>query len=101
MAYQNLTPRASDYDLSEKAFNALGYKFLRAGRTEDAILVFTWATQRFPTSANTHDSLGEAYRKAGKLPESRRSYAAALALDPSSESAKKALAELKETPTTN
>ena len=95
-AYQNLTPRAQEYDLSEQAFNSLGYKFLRAGRADDAILVFTWATQRFPTSANTHDSLGEAYRKAGKLAESRRSYAAAFALDPTSESAQKALAELKE-----
>lgn len=98
-AYQNLPPRAQEYDLSERAFNALGYKFLRAGRTADALLVFTWATQRFPTSANTHDSLGEAYRKAGQFAQARRSYAAALALDPGSESAKKALEDLTETTT--
>jgi D-alanyl-D-alanine carboxypeptidase len=98
-AYQNLSPRAQEYELSESAFNTLGYKFLRAGRTQDALLVFTWATQRFPTSANTHDSLGEAYRKAGKFAEARRSYAAALVLDPTSESAKKALEELRETTT--
>lgn len=99
-AYQRILPQITDYDLSENTFNALGYKFLRAGRTDDAILVFTWATQRFPTSSNTHDSLGEAYRKAGQLPEARRSYAAALALNPTSESAKKAIEELKETSNT-
>jgi CubicO group peptidase (beta-lactamase class C family) len=99
-AYQHLLPRAQEYELSESAFNTLGYKFLRAGRTADALLIFTWATQRFPTSANTHDSLGEAYRKAGQFAQARRSYAAALVLDPSSESAKKALKELQE-PTTD
>jgi len=93
-AYQGLATRRHEYDLSEKAFNTLGYKFLRAGRLDDAIAVFGWAVHLFPQSSNTHDSLGEAYRKAGKLTEAVRSYAAALALDPTSTSAKKALEEL-------
>lgn len=93
--YQSLITRRHEYDLSEKAFNALGYKFLRAGRLDDAIAVFGWAVQLFPQSPNTNDSLGEAYRKAGKFPEAVRSYSAALALDPTSTNAKKALEELR------
>jgi CubicO group peptidase (beta-lactamase class C family) len=94
-AYQGLATQRHEYDLSENAFNALGYKFLRANRLDEAIAVFGWAVQLFPQSSNTHDSLGEAYRKAGKLTEAARSYAAALALDPTSTSAQKALEELK------
>ncbi len=100
-AYQSLGTQRHEYDLSENAFNRLGYKFLRAGRLDDAIAVFGWAVQLFPQSANTHDSLGEAYRKAGKLPEAVRSYTAALALDPASLSAKKALEGLKAGGTSN
>ena len=96
-AYQGLTTRRREYDLSEKAFNSLGYKFLRAGRLDDAIAVFSWAVQLFPQSPNTNDSLGEAYRKAGKFTEAVRSYSAALALDPTSNNAKKALDELRNT----
>lgn len=94
-AYTDATTRPGEYDLSETAFNTLGYKFLRAGRTDDAIAVLGWAVQLFPRSPNANDSLGEAYRKAGRLTEAVRSYSAALALDPSSQSAKKALEELK------
>ncbi len=94
-AYQGITTRRGEYDLSERAFNTLGYKFLRAGRLDDAITVLGWAVQLFPQSANTHDSLGEAYRKAGNVTEAVRSYNAALALDPASTSARKALEELR------
>ncbi len=94
-AYDGLGPRRSDYDLSEYSFNVLGYKFLRAGRKDEAIQVFRWAVSLFPGSANTHDSLGEAYRAAGRIDEAIGSYSAELALDPKSEPARKALAELK------
>lgn len=100
-AYQALTKRPTDYDLSESAFNALGYKFLRAGRFSDAIAVFEWAVQLFSRLPNTHDSLGEAYRKAGQLNEAIRSYSLALALDPASKSAKQALEELQLTSNPN
>ncbi len=93
-AYQGLGTRADGYDRSERAFNALGYQFLRAGKTAMAVRVFSWGVALYPDSANTHDSLGEAYRAAGHLDDARRSYQMALQLDPASKSARAALDEL-------
>jgi len=45
----------------EHVINLLGYNYLRAGKTEKAIEVFTENTKRFPDSPNVYDSLGEAY----------------------------------------
>ncbi len=93
-AYEGLGARRDDYDHSERALNALGYKFLRAGRKDEAVRVFEWGVAAYPGSANTHDSLGEAYRAAGRLDEARRSYQTALKLDPASQSARAALEEM-------
>lgn len=93
-AYTGLGERGSDYDRSERAFNTLGYKFLRADRKEAAVRVLEWGAAAYPASANAHDSLGEAYRAAGRLDEARRSYQAALRLDPTSSSALAALADM-------
>jgi len=94
-AYRGLGSRLADYDLSEGAFNALGYKFLRNKRWLEAIQVFAWATELYPRSSNTFDSLGEAYRAAGMSAESISSYEKALSLDPESKSARAALSELR------
>lgn len=93
-AYNGLGPQREEYDMSEGAFNALGYQFLRGGHTAEDIQVFHWAAGLFPQSANVHDSLGEAYRKAGRHDDAVRSYSEALALDPKSVSARQALDEL-------
>ena len=90
-AYEGLGARRDDYDHSERALNALGYKLLRAGRKDEAVSVFEWSVAAYPGSANTHDSLGEAYRAAGRLDEARESYRTALKLDPASRSARAAL----------
>lgn len=94
-AYRQLGSRSADYDLREGAFNDLGYKFLRNNRPLEAIQVFTWATELYPRSSNTFDSLGEGYRAAGMSTESISSYEKALALDPESKSARAALTELQ------
>lgn len=92
--YEGLGARGDAYDLSERALNALGYKFLRADRKDAAVRVLAWAAARYPDSANAHDSLGEAYRASGQLDAARTSYTAALKLDPDSASARAALAEM-------
>lgn len=94
-AYEDLGPHRDDYEHSERALNALGYKFLRAGRKDEAVRVFEWGVAAYPGSANTHDSLGEAYRTARRLEEARRSYQTALKLDPASQSAHTALKEME------
>lgn len=85
-------PRLDEYyrELSERygypiavpeAFiNQLGFIYLRAGRTEEAIEAFRENIRRFPKSANTYDSLGDAYVAAGMLAEAVESYRNAVRL---------------------
>ena len=94
-AYEALGDKRSDYDLSERALNRLGYKLLGLKRVEDAIAVLGWNVEEYPNSANTYDSLGEAYRAAGQIEDAIRSYEQALRLNPKMPSAIKALEELR------
>ena len=45
----------------ESAINLLGYEHLQAGRVPDAIQVFELNVEAYPESANTYDSLADAY----------------------------------------
>jgi dienelactone hydrolase len=45
----------------EQTINQLGYQLVRGGRQQEAIAVFKVNTELYPTSANTYDSLSEAY----------------------------------------
>lgn len=85
------------YDLSESALNSLGYSLLRKGFREAAVRVFEWNVTAHPQSPNVHDSLGEAYLGVGRQQDARRSYEAALRLDPDSQSARSALASIETT----
>jgi tetratricopeptide (TPR) repeat protein len=64
----------------EAFINRLGFIYLRAGRTAEAIVVFRENIRRFPDKANTYDSLGDAYVAAGMLPEAIESYRNAVRL---------------------
>ena len=65
-SYQNLkTKQAADYDFNENEFNNLGYYLLGLTKYKEAIAVFKWNVNDHPTSANTYDSLAEAYMTAG------------------------------------
>lgn len=81
---------------SERQVNFLGYMLLNADRFEDAIKVFTINTEFFADSANTWDSLGEAYWRAGRLEEAREHYQRALDIDPEFPSALRALERIEE-----
>ncbi len=50
----------------EGQLNLLGYLHLQAGRTAEAIRLFRLNTLAYPLSANTYDSLGDAYLAAGQ-----------------------------------
>ena len=65
---------------SEDEINDVGYSLLRRGRLDEAITVLVIGTQRFPKSANSHDSLGEAQAYAGDTQAAISSYSKALAL---------------------
>jgi dienelactone hydrolase len=50
----------------EAQLNLLGYVHLQAGRPNEAIRLFRLNTMAYPLSANTYDSLGDAYLASGQ-----------------------------------
>jgi tetratricopeptide (TPR) repeat protein len=52
--------------IPEAQLNLLGYFHLQAGRTDAAIRLFEVNTLAYPASANTFDSLGDAYLASGQ-----------------------------------
>ena len=50
----------------EAQLNLLGYVHLQAGRTNEAIRLFRLNTMAYPLSANTYDSLADAYLASGQ-----------------------------------
>ena len=68
--------------------NALGYRLLREGRTDDAIAVFQVNVRAHPDYANGFDSLGEALAGAGRREEAIAAFRRAVMLDPGFDSAR-------------
>jgi len=85
-----------EFIIDEKEFNALGYKFLqRERKPAEAIVVFTMNTEAFPGSWNAWDSLGEAYLWQNERDKAETCYLKSLELNPSSQSGKNALSEIR------
>lgn len=96
-AYKAAADQTDRYDLSgsEAMLNRIGYELLGQEQAEDAIAVFSLNAEIFPQSANTHDSLGEAYRAAGRIDDAIASYERVLAVKPDFPSAVTALEEMR------
>jgi len=62
--------------------NSLAYDLLGQKRTEDAIAGFELNRDRFPAAWETWDSLGDAYKEAGRKAEARASFERALRIAP-------------------
>lgn len=60
--------------MAEGLVNQVGYDQLRRGRTELAVQTFQRNALAFPASPNVHDSLGDAYCRAGDAAAGRKSY---------------------------
>ena len=67
-------------DVPEALINQMGYQLLLGPekKVAEAIEVFKANVERYPDSANVHDSLGEAYEAAGKLDLARTGYQKAI-----------------------
>jgi tetratricopeptide (TPR) repeat protein len=72
----------------EKWLVIIGYEALRAGRTSDAIDLFKYYVESYPESANSYDSLGEAYMKAGEKDLAIENYTKSLELNPDNHNAR-------------
>lgn len=79
----------------ESEFNAMGYRMMGEGKTEEAIEVFKLNVELHPDSANVYDSLGEAYMKSGDTDDAIENYKRSLQLDPGNANAKEMLKRLE------
>ncbi|MGS0535411.1 serine hydrolase [Pseudoalteromonas sp. SaAl2] len=81
--------------LRERSINYFGYELIAMKKLDAAIAIFKLNAIKYPNSANTHDSLGEAYITANNPELALKSYQRALELNPDSESAKQAIIKLQ------
>ena len=79
---------------SELELNDWGYRLLSTGRAPQALAVFKLTADRFPGSANAHDSLGQAFRVNGDNASAAIHYRQVLALDPGNAEALRILKEI-------
>jgi tetratricopeptide (TPR) repeat protein len=80
---------------SEAHMNILGYQYLRAGKTKEAIELFKLNVTAYPQAANTYDSLGEAYMINGDKELAIQNYNQSLRLDPDNKNAAEMLKRLQ------
>jgi tetratricopeptide (TPR) repeat protein len=83
----------------EQKINQSGYDLLNSKQIDQAIYVFTLNTKLYPKSANTWDSLGEAYWNANNTDKAIEYYNKAIELDPdgpTGDNAKRMLKQIKE-----
>ena len=66
----------------EGVMNQAGYERLQAGKTKDAIALFTVNVEAYPASANAQDSLGDAYLADGQTDRALKQFELSLTIDP-------------------
>jgi pimeloyl-ACP methyl ester carboxylesterase len=81
---------------SEIKMNMLGYQRLQKGEIKDAIELFKLNVQAYPESANTYDSLGEAYMANNNIDLAIKNYNKSLELNPNNKNAVDKLKQLKQ-----
>jgi tetratricopeptide (TPR) repeat protein len=75
--------------------NKAGYAALARGKTEDAILAFEMNAERYPSSWNVWDSLGEGRAAAKDFKGAIASYRKSLDLYPGNRNARDAIKQLE------
>lgn len=84
------------YAMTEAQVNTLGYVFLNGSkRVPEAIAVFKMNVEDYPDSANTYDSLAEAYGVAGEKDLAIKNYEKSIELNPKNENGIVALRKLR------
>jgi Flp pilus assembly protein TadD len=83
-------------DVSEDEINTLGYLLLHDEQISDAIEIFKLNVSEHPTSANTYDSLGEAYMMNGDNELAIANYRLSLELNPENQNARQQLKKLNQ-----
>ena len=92
--FQSLKAGGQHY-LREEEMNNVGYALLQSQRVEDAVKIFRLNIAEFPQSWNAYDSLGEAYKTAGKTRSAIQNYRKSIELNPNNSAGKAVLQELE------
>lgn len=69
------------YEFGENELNALGYQLIELDRIDEAIKIFLLNKEEYPQSANTYDSLGDAFLANGDTTNALINFKNALAID--------------------
>jgi len=78
--YEARRSRKSEFSFAEYELNLLGYRLLREKRFDDAVAILKLNVEMFPLSANTYDSLAEAYMRMGNTRDAKKEYMRALSM---------------------
>lgn len=89
--FESILADSSQYHILEAEFNALGYKFIRERKLQEAISVFEMNVKAFPGSWNVYDSLGEILVWTGDTDLAIENFEKSLELNPGHENAVKSL----------
>jgi CubicO group peptidase (beta-lactamase class C family) len=89
------------FQVAELDLNAWGYLLLQQKQTKQAIEIFKLAVSLYPKSANTYDSLAEAYEIEGDRALAIKNYRRSLELNPKNQNAVDHLKALEKNKPTN
>ncbi|ATQ42662.1 hypothetical protein CSW64_09690 [Caulobacter mirabilis] len=93
-AYEALKRKTPGFSISENDLNNWGYRLLRIDRGADAVEIFKLAVALYPQSANTYDSLGDAYDRIGRPTSAIENFRRSLVMNPKNDHARKRLEKL-------
>ncbi len=85
--YNALKKEKGVYEFDESALNSLGYSYLSAGKTAQALAVFKITMDEFPRSFNVYDSYAEALMNDGQKEAAVIHYKKSLELNPANTNA--------------
>jgi len=88
----------TEYFVDEAEMNALGYRYLQAGKTDEAVAVLEMNAARFPESWNVYDSLGEACAARGDRVRAIELYRRSVEINPANANGTAALQRLAASP---
>jgi tetratricopeptide (TPR) repeat protein len=89
------TAASTTYNFDEDELNSLGYQLINARKFKEATRILQLNVEAYPQSANTYDSLGEAYMDDGNKTLAIANYKKSLELNPKNGNAVKMLQKLK------